>query len=144
MSTSITCKSTAAWRQVATHKALWNKRISFGGQILEKSKIENYFNLQKIIAQKVFVRERSGWRHWKENYQNQFEHEFRPESHTVGPVSQLPHKKRGNPISLGCRKKVEDILRLFSDYMDHVSYKQAFFVERTSKKLQNEHKLLTF
>ena len=100
--------------------------------------------MKKIITQKVFVRECSGWRHWKENYQNYFEHEFRPEKRTGGSGAQLPNKKRGNPISLGCRKKVEDILRLFSDYMDHVSYKQAFFVERTSKKLQNEHTLLIF
>ena len=48
MSTSITCESTAAWRQVATHKALWNKRISSGGQILEKSKIEKISNSLKI------------------------------------------------------------------------------------------------
>ena len=74
-----------------------------------------YSNLQKIITQKVFVRECSDWRHWKENYQNWFVHEFCPEGHTGGPVPQLPHKKRGNPISLECRKKVDTstFFRLF-------------------------------
>ena len=55
----------------------------------------------------IFFREHSGWRHWKENYQNKLEHEFSPEGRTVGTVPQLSNKKRENPISLEHEKRAK-------------------------------------
>ena len=49
-----------------------------------------------LITTKVFVREHSGRRHWKENYQNSFEHEFQVEGRIGAPFSKLSIEKKEN------------------------------------------------
>ena len=58
MSTSIICEPEAVWRQVATHKPLWDKKICSSGQNFENQKLGKF-------EFKILQSDERDYHHWK-------------------------------------------------------------------------------